>query len=573
MKKEIYDLLGEWRIWLLIIAVIASLFALSPNPWAKGAVVQNVDEESPFAGKLEQGTIINSINEETVSGSQDLYEYDNYTGMVRMETSDGLKLAELSGQDLGVTVEERDKINLNFGLDLRGGTRVLLEPQFNESEFNETENETFNATDRDRLLDQTISTLQTRLNVFGLKEMNFQKVSDVTGERFIQIEAAGATRETVDELLKRRGNFEAYIPIELDLKNTNQTTLSLGEESFSFEKSNGNVTYQDEILETNSTLTLNDIEFEVWNKTDSSVLLAGKVFDSESIGYVYTSGSKSYVRKSQEGNSHNFQFQVLISEDGAERFGMITANLERGSMSGDGSSLSQQIHLFLDESEVSTLNINSELKGEEVTEPSITGGAETKEQAFEEMRQLQSVMKSGKLPVELKTAKVDTISPRLGQEFTSSIIIAGIGAILIVALIIFIRYRNLKIIIPVLITSFSEILIVMGAASAIGWTIDLAAIAGVIAAIGSSVDDQIVITSETMREDDDKSQKYSVKRRVKRAFFIVFTAAATTIVAMTTLAFIGIGMMRGFAITTMIGVLAGIIITRPAYGKILEKVI
>ena len=37
--------------------------------------------------------------------------------------------------------------------------------------------------------------------------------------------------------------------------------------------------------------------------------------------------------------------------------------------------------------------------------------------------------------------------------------------------------------------------------------------------------------------------------------------------------FIGIGIMRGFAITTTIGVLVGILITRPAFGQIIEKVL
>jgi len=66
--------------------------------------------------------------------------------------------------------------------------------------------------------------------------------------------------------------------------------------------------------------------------------------------------------------------------------------------------------------------------------------------------------------------------------------------------------------------------------------------------------------------------------RIKGAFFIVFAAAATLIAAMLPLAYIGftrgttgIGFMSGFAVTTIIGVLVGIFITRPVYAKFIER--
>ena len=54
------------------------------------------------------------------------------------------------------------------------------------------------------------------------------------------------------------------------------------------------------------------------------------------------------------------------------------------------------------------------------------------------------------------------------------------------------------------------------------------------------------------------------------AFFIIFGAAATTIVAMLPLTIVGIGFIKGFAITIIVGVLVGTLITRPAYARILE---
>lgn len=64
---------------------------------------------------------------------------------------------------------------------------------------------------------------------------------------------------------------------------------------------------------------------------------------------------------------------------------------------------------------------------------------------------------------------------------------------------------------------------------------------------------------------------------VKNALFIIFASAGTLIAAMLPLAYVGfargssgIGTIAGFAFTTIIGVLIGVFITRPAYAKFIE---
>ena len=105
-------------------------------------------------------------------------------------------------------------------------------------------------------------------------------------------------------------------------------------------------------------------------------------------------------------------------------------------------------------------------------------------------------------------------------------------------------------------------------ASIIGWNIDLAAIAGIIAAVGTGVNDQIIITDEALKGETRKV--FSWKDKIKNAFFIIFGAYITLVVAMFPLLFAGAGLLRGFAITTIIGISVGVFITRPAYANILE---
>ena len=58
----------------------------------------------------------------------------------------------------------------------------------------------------------------------------------------------------------------------------------------------------------------------------------------------------------------------------------------------------------------------------------------------------------------------------------------------------------------------------------------------------------------------------------KIAMEMIFNSAYTVIAAMLPLMVIGVGALKGFAITTMLGVIIAIVVTRPAYMSILEKI-
>ena len=204
----------------------------------------------------------------------------------------------------------------------------------------------------------------------------------------------------------------------------------------------------------------------------------------------------------------------------------------------------------------------------------ITGTSATPAEAAKETSSLKIILQSGALPVATNIVGKSFISPTLGSEFIKQVLIAGLAALLAVAAIIFIRYRKIFISVPIIMISFSEIIIILGVASVIHWTIDLAAMAGIIAAIGTGVDHQIVITDESiMEKGGEKRKRKSLKKRVENAFFIIFTSAFTTIGAMAPLAYLSLGMLRGFAVTTIIGLLIGITITRPAYGSIAKIIL
>ena len=136
---------------------------------------------------------------------------------------------------------------------------------------------------------------------------------------------------------------------------------------------------------------------------------------------------------------------------------------------------------------------------------------------------------------------------------------------LAVSILIFVRYRNLKLSLALLVTSFSEVFIILGIASFISWNLDLPGIAGILATIGTGFDDLIVLLDESRDVGE-----ISFKKRLKRAFAIIMGAYITTFVSLLPLMWAGAGLLKGFAITTIIGISVGVLITRPAFSDMLK---
>jgi len=191
-----------------------------------------------------------------------------------------------------------------------------------------------------------------------------------------------------------------------------------------------------------------------------------------------------------------------------------------------------------------------------------TGGGE---EGRQEARRIEAILRSGALPIKVGIVGTYGISPALGAGFTKSAITAGILAFLGVAGLVYLRYRKPIFVLPILATGASEIIMILGVASLIRWDIDMPAIAGIIAAVGTGVDHQIVILDEILLE-----RERSVRHRIKNAFFIVMGSYLTIVAAMIPLFIIALGMLEGFAVTTIIGATMGVFIARPAFAKTVE---
>lgn len=197
----------------------------------------------------------------------------------------------------------------------------------------------------------------------------------------------------------------------------------------------------------------------------------------------------------------------------------------------------------------------------------------TDETAKTEAKTLQVHLRSGALPVNVVLVGSGHVDAGLGAQFKTASVIAGLISLVAVAAVVYFRYRRPEILVPMIGTSISEVIMILGFAALIKWQLDLAAIAGIIASIGTGIDHLIIITDEVLQEGKLPSTKKVFSSRISKAFVIILGAASTVIIAMSPLVVMGFGTLKGFAIVTIIGVFIGVIVARPVYGVVIQELL
>ena len=232
------------------------------------------------------------------------------------------------------------------------------------------------------------------------------------------------------------------------------------------------------------------------------------------------------------------------------------------------------LNMYLDENKVygAPLSYSAASRLKETPIYSWEASTGSDEVAKTEAEALQIHLRAGALPVNVVIVGSGHVDATLGEQFKTEAVVAGLISLIAVAAVVFRRYRRPEILVPMVGTSVSEVIMILGVAAAIGWQMDLAAIAGIIAAIGTGIDHLVIITDEVLYEGKLPPTKVFLSR-IGKAFAIIFGAAATTIIAMSPLVVMGFGALKGFAITTIIGVFIGVVVARPVYGVVIKELL
>ncbi|MDO8516828.1 MAG: hypothetical protein Q7S33_01775 [Nanoarchaeota archaeon] len=499
------------KMWIMITCIllaIISIFSIPPTFMEKGVLVKSVDKNSSIFEKgLRSGEIITQINNQKIDTLADYSKSmeifaDNQTHRLEITTKSNSIIDLFSP----LIIQDIEVTNIP-----KTKIKTGLDLQGGARALITAETPL-----TDSELDDLISVSQERLNIYGLSDVSLKKVSDLSGNKYMLVEIAGSSPSDLQDLIAKQGKFEAKIG--------NETAFVGGSKDLTYVGRTGQ---------------------------DAGVYECSQIQD----GSYYC----------------NFRFVIYLSEEAAQRHADITSKLGVNLSSG-GQYLDKKIDFYLDDKLTQSLNIGYDLKGKVTTQIQISGSGtgQTRQEAVNdaqiEMKKLQTILITGSLPFKLKVEKIDKISPMLGDQFEKTILTAALLVILSVALVIFVRYRKITISLTIIFTVISEIVIVLGVAALIRWNMDLASIAGIIASIGTGVDDQIVIVDESRRNKQE-----SLKKRIKTALFIIFTAYATAVVSLLPLYWAGAGLLKGFAVTSLIGITAGVFITRPAFADIARQ--
>jgi preprotein translocase subunit SecD len=192
--------------------------------------------------------------------------------------------------------------------------------------------------------------------------------------------------------------------------------------------------------------------------------------------------------------------------------------------------------------------------------------------ALAESKKLKSILSGGALPVRISIGTSTTIPPSLGTDFLNYSIIGALLSASVISFLIFLRYREPRIVIPIILTILLEMALTLSVVGTVLGTIDVGVMAGVIGATGTGVNDQIVITDEVLSgRKEYGGEERGVKIGIARAFFIVLVGASVAIIALVPLLFSGLVEIIGFALSGIIEVLISTAITRPAFAKFIEE--
>ncbi len=265
-------------------------------------------------------------------------------------------------------------------------------------------------------------------------------------------------------------------------------------------------------------------------------------------GDVVTSATSEY--DNLQGN----MVSMVMNDEGARKWSSITAqNLRRA------------IAIVLDDQVYSYPNVNQQIDG---GRSQITGNFTP-----EESSDLANVLESGKMDAKVNIVSQSVIGPSLGQESIRKGLVSFLVALVLLMIFMMCVYgikagmiANLGLLFNLFFTA--------GILASFQSVLTLPGIAGIVLALGMAVDANVLIF-ERIKEElrAGKGLKAAVADGYGNAFSAIFDSNLTSIITGIILAILGTGPIKGFAVTTIIGICCSFFTAVYATRVILEWLI
>lgn len=417
----------------------------------------------------------------------------------------------------------RPKHILNLGLDLRGGSSLLLELDVSKLSGKETLTES---------MQRAIEIVRNRIDQYGVGEIPITR----QGEKWISVQLPGiANPEQAEALIGKTAM------LEFRLVKTDQASQEAASKIYELENAfnnDGTLTEEAKALMPEGTVVMKSKEGGYLPLTDTVAVSGADLEDAR-----VTAGEYGYPAVS-------FQF----NSDGAKKFGNLT-----------GANIGKQLAIVLDNTVQSAPRINSRISSQ---------GQITGQFKMEEARQLAIVLRAGALPAPVSIIEKRVIGPGLGEDSIKSGLTASAIGFIFIVLFMTIYYRAGGFIASIaLCLNLIFLVALMAYFSA---TLTLPGIAGIILSLAMAVDANVLIL-ERMREEKDKGQPLPavIKDGYEKAWSAIFDSNLTTWIASILLFQFGTGPVKGFALTLTLGLFVGVFtsvfVTRAIYEFVLTS--
>jgi preprotein translocase subunit SecD len=408
----------------------------------------------------------------------------------------------------GGTLERRA---MTLGLDLKGGTRLVLEPDLSNSpDIN-----------LDDALNSASQIIERRINEFGVAESEIQR----QGNR-LAVQLPGITAEEAMQKIGKTALLE-FRELKTDA-NGNVAVMVNGQETFVPESS---VTSIDDAVWITAVATTRD---------GQSVPLTGQYL------------TDAYIGADQAGLPViDFQF----NDEGAHLFEQISGRL-----------LKQPLAFFLDGEPITTADGHVDAP---IVQSVISDKGQITGMKLDEATNLVKLLKAGSFPVPLKVVQSENVDATLGQDSVQKSVIAGETAMLVIMLFMVLYYRLPGLIASAALTVYATIVLAVFKVWPV--TLTLSGIAAFVLSVGMAVDANILIF-ERMKEElrIGRSLVVAMEEGFRRAWSSIRDSNVSTLITCAILYWFGdqfgASLVKGFALTLAIGVFismfSAILVTR-----------
>jgi preprotein translocase subunit SecD len=243
------------------------------------------------------------------------------------------------------------------------------------------------------------------------------------------------------------------------------------------------------------------------------------------------------ARPGQDPNTGRWETNFVLSQDGARRFERFTE-----------ANIGKRLAVVLDNQIRSVATIESAIR-----DSGRITGAFTQQEASD----LSLVLRAGSLPAGILYLEERTVGPSLGADSIQQGLRAGIIGVIAVVLVMLLYYKKAGI--NATLALILNAVILVAALSYFGAVLTLPGIAGVILTIGMAVDSNVLIF-ERIREElkTGKSIPAAIDAGFNRAWWTIVDTHVTTVVSCAFLFIFGTTAVKGFAVTLVIGLVANL---------------